>query len=125
MRSPFVEPTLAVLLLTLAVPVAGQQATSEIGGRVVDQNGGVLSGVAIVLTNEQTGMLRQTTTGPDGSYLASQLFPGRYLIVASLSGFRQGERPGVVVQVGNTLTSISRWTLERLRKRLPSGRRLL
>jgi hypothetical protein len=46
MRSPFVEPTLAVLLLTLAVPVAGQKATSEIGGRVVDQNGGVLSGVA-------------------------------------------------------------------------------
>jgi Carboxypeptidase regulatory-like domain len=100
----FLELTLAVLLLTLAPPSAGQQATSEIRGRAADQNDGGLAGVTVVLTNEDTGTLRETTSGADGSYLASQLVPGRYRIVASLRGFRKLELPGLVLQVGTTLT---------------------
>ena len=104
MRTLFLESVIAVLLVTLGTPVAAQQATSEIRGRVADQNGAVLPGVTIVLTNEDTGTLRETTSGADGSYFASQLVPGRYDIVARLAGFRKLERPGLVLQVGTTLT---------------------
>jgi hypothetical protein len=104
MRRLFLEFAFAVLLVTLATPVAAQQATSEIRGRVLDQNGGVLPGVTIVVTNEETGTLRETTTGADGSYFASQLVPGRYRIVARLAGFRTLERPGLVLQAGTMLT---------------------
>jgi hypothetical protein len=98
------EFTLAVLLLTLAAPSAGQQSTSEIRGRAADQNSGALAGVTVVLTNEDTGTRRETTTGADGSYLASQLVPGRYRIVASLPGFQTLKLPGLVLQLGTTLT---------------------
>ena len=101
----FLEFTLAVLLLAGAAPAVARQTTSVIRGRVTDQNGDALPGVLIILTNEETGMLRETTTGADGSYLASQLAPGRYLIVAKLRGFRTVERSAVALQVGVTLTS--------------------
>ena len=58
----------------------------------------------MVLINEDTGTRRETTTGADGSYLASQLVPGRYRLVASLPGFRAHELPGLVLRVGTTLT---------------------
>ena len=78
--------------------------TSEIRGRVVDQTGAVLPGVTVVLTNEDTGVFRETISGADGSYFATQLIPGRYRILAKLSGFRTLERPGLVLQLGTTLT---------------------
>ena len=33
-------------------------------------------GVAIVVTNEETGVFREVTSGADGTYFASQLVPG-------------------------------------------------
>ena len=95
--------SLIVLFFATATPAA-QQGTSEIRGRVVDQHGGVLSGVTIVLTNEDTGVFREVRSGVDGGYFASQLAPGRYRIVGRREGFRTLERPGLVLQVGTTLT---------------------
>src|SRR6266566_6435801 len=92
------------LLLATALPVLAQQGTSEIGGRVTDQQGAVLPGVSIVITNEETGVFREVTSGTDGSYFASQLTPGRYRIAAKLASFRTFERGGLVLAVGKTLT---------------------
>ena len=36
-----------------------QQGTAELQGRVLDQQGGMLPGVAIVVTNQETGQFRQ------------------------------------------------------------------
>jgi hypothetical protein len=104
MRTLFLESVVAVVLVALATPVAAQQATAEIRGRVVDQNGGVLPGVVIVLTNEDTGLFRETSSGADGSYFASQLAPGHYRVIGKLVGFRTLQRPGLVLQAGTTLT---------------------
>src|SRR6267142_5982318 len=92
------------LLLATALPVLAQQGTSEIGGRVADEQGAVLPGVSIVITNEETGVFRDLTSGSDGSYFASQLTPGRYRISATLAGFRAFERGGLLLAVGKTLT---------------------
>jgi hypothetical protein len=64
----------------------------------------VLPSVSVILTNEETGVFRETISGADGSYFASHLVPGRYRMVAKLGGFRQVERPGLVLQLGATLT---------------------
>jgi hypothetical protein len=95
--------TLCVALLLVA-PVAAQQGTSEIGGRVVDQQGAVLPGVAIVVTNEDTGVFREVVSGADGSYFLSQMVPGRYRVTARLEGFKSLERQGIVIEVGRTQT---------------------
>src|SRR5712691_10210166 len=76
-RVPLVS-VLAAFLLAAATPLLAQQGTAEIGGKVADEQGGALPGVAIVITNEDTGAFRDVTSGSDGSYFASQLTPGRY-----------------------------------------------
>ena len=61
-----------------------QQATSEVRGRVVDSQGGVLPGVTVTVTNQETGFLRETVTSGDGVYFISGLVPGVYEIAAEL-----------------------------------------
>jgi hypothetical protein len=85
-----------------AQSATAQQGTSEIGGKVTDQQGAVLPGVAIVVTNQDTGALRELVTGPDGSYFVSQIVPGRYRIRARLEGFKSFERPDILLEVGTT-----------------------
>jgi hypothetical protein len=85
-------------------PLYAQRGTAEIGGRVLDEQGGVLPGASIVITNEATGVYREVTSGADGSYFASQLTPGRYRIAAKLASFRPFERRGLVLEVGKMLT---------------------
>jgi hypothetical protein len=103
MRTRFVGLALP-LLIALALPALAQQGTADIAGRVTDEQGAVLPGVAIVVTNEETGQFREITTSAEGTYLASQLVPGRYKLVAQLPGFRTGERSSLILPVGITLT---------------------
>src|SRR3954469_23966521 len=91
------------LCLSAAVSLA-QQGTAEIAGKITDEQGAVLPGVAIVVVNEDTGVFRDLVSGPADTYFASQLVPGRYKITAKLQGFQTTERAGLVVQVGKTLT---------------------
>ena len=90
------------LFLWAAAPAGAQQGTSSIGGKVTDQGGGVLPGVAITLVNEDTGLTRDLITGAEGSYLASQITPGRYRVTAKLAGFKTLERRNIVLEVGHT-----------------------
>jgi hypothetical protein len=95
-----------VALLVLAQPVASlaQQGTAQITGKITDPQGAVLPGVSVVITNEETGAVRELTTSAEGTYSASQLMPGRYAVTARLTGFRTMDRTALVLQVGNTLT---------------------
>src|SRR4030095_3430853 len=79
---------IASFLLATAFPVLAQQGTSEIGGRVTADQASLLPGVSIVITNEETGVFREVTSGADGSYFASQLIPGRCRIAAKLASVR-------------------------------------
>jgi hypothetical protein len=99
-----IATVLAVILFMAATPLLAQQGTAEIGGKVTDESGAVLPGVAIVVTNEATGVFREVISSEAGAYFVSQLVPGRYKITAKLPGFRGTERGGLILQVGNTMT---------------------
>src|SRR5881396_71630 len=92
------------VILCAAAPSLAQQGTAEIVGRVTDTQGAVLPGVAIVVTNEESGVYREVVTGPDGSYSTAHIVPGRYRISAQLAGFRGLDRRGISVSVGGTVT---------------------
>ena len=94
----------AVLGWLLAVPAVAQQGTAELRGRVLDQQGGALPGVAVLVTNEDTGVFREVVSSMDGSYFAGQLLPGTFRVTAELTGFRRFERRGLVIGVGRTIT---------------------
>ena len=98
-------PLLAALMFLGTASLAfAQQGTAQISGKVSDDQGAVLPGVTIVVTNEATGAVRELISSPEGTYLASQLVPGPYKVVARLPGFRTGERSGLLLQVGTTMT---------------------
>jgi len=94
----------AVFVCAFARPALAQQGTAEIGGKVADEQGAILPGVSILITNEETGVFREVVSGADGSYFAPQLVPGRYRVSAKLAGFRAMDRGGLILQVGKTLT---------------------
>src|SRR5215213_7568178 len=104
MRRLLVGLVLGTFLCAAAVPLLAQQGTSEIGGKALDDQGGVLPGVTVIITNEETGRTREITSGADGSYFASQLVPGRYKISARLPSFRNFERGGLVLAIGQRMT---------------------
>lgn len=89
-------------LIFLARPAAAQQGTSELRGRIADAQGGVLPGVSVTVTNQDTGMFRNTMSGEDGSFIASGLVPGTYAVSAELQGFKKFERRDVRLEVGKT-----------------------
>ncbi|MEO8679464.1 MAG: carboxypeptidase regulatory-like domain-containing protein [Vicinamibacterales bacterium] len=103
MRRVLVGSVLA-LLFTLAAPLYAQQGTAQIAGKITDEQGSVLPGVSIVVTNEDTGVFREVASSSEGTFFASQLVPGRYKLAARITGFQALERSGIVVSVGNTAT---------------------
>jgi len=94
---------LGVFLYGTALAFA-QQGTAEIVGKVTDTQNAVLPGVAIVVTNEDTGVYREVVTTANGSYSVTQIVPGRYRISARLEGFKSLDRRGISVAVGVTTT---------------------
>ena len=87
------------LLVGLAAP-AFAQGDATILGTVFDQAKAVLPGVTVTVTNEATGIARDTVTGPEGDFVIPTLPPGTYTIAAELSGFQPQTRSGVTLLIG-------------------------
>lgn len=98
-----VSATLVGLCVLLLVSVASaQQGTSSIRGQVADEQGGVLPGVNLVVTHQESGVYREMVSNPDGSYFLTGILPGPYVVTAKLSGFKAYERRDVLLEVGRT-----------------------
>jgi hypothetical protein len=78
------------------------QATGAVAGLVSDTSGGVLPGVTVDVTNQDTGQVRTAVSSNDGFYTIPLLTPGRYEVKATLGGFRTTVRAGIVVVVNET-----------------------
>src|SRR5688500_11641699 len=77
-----------------------QQGTADLRGRVVDSQGGVLPGVAIVVRHQESGLFRESVSSADGTFLMSGMTPGVYEVTAELAGFRKYSQRDVRLQVG-------------------------
>lgn len=94
--------TVVMLLGTTATAALAQQGLTELRGRVTDEQGGALPGVAILITNQDTGTFREVITSGDGSFFAAQLLPGTFTVSAELAGFAPYERTDFPLGVGRT-----------------------
>ena len=70
----------------------GQAGTAAISGTVTDQQGAVLPGVTVTVTNTATGAVRSTVTNDAGGYQMLALPPGEYDVRVELEGFRTAVR---------------------------------
>lgn len=101
-ESVFRRLTLAVVgLFFLGGAVAlAQLTTGTISGTVTDASGAAVPGATVTIQNADTGITRNTTTGPTGRYEAPNLPVGRYEVRASSTGFQTSVRAGIELTVG-------------------------
>ena len=74
-------------------------STSQISGAVQDASGAAIASAQIRLMQTETGQVRATTTGADGSYLFPNLVIGPYRMEVSKEGFATYVDTGIVLNV--------------------------
>ena len=92
----------SMLLMALAVPGYSQETTGTILGALVDQTGGVLPGVKVVITAVDTGRTREVVTNDVGQYTAN-LPIGSYEISFLLPNFQPFTARGLSLHVNDRL----------------------
>jgi hypothetical protein len=95
---------LLAVLLTVGLapsPVNAQILYGSLVGNVVDQNGAIMPGVSVKITNNGTALQLETTTDAAGSYVFRNLLPGAYDMTLSLKGFKEIRQEGIIISAGN------------------------
>jgi hypothetical protein len=99
--------TISTLLVLVATFLTSTQlladVTGSITGVVRDRSQAVVTGARVQVTNVQTNVSQDTTTGADGSYHFLALSPGSYKITATASGFRAYNATDITLQVNDQL----------------------
>jgi len=92
----------AAVLAALVTPAFAQQG--QINGVITDSSGGVVPGVTVTATEQQTGLSTDTVSGANGRYTFPSLRPAVYEIRAALTGFRTIRRTGLELSAYQNLT---------------------
>ncbi len=93
------------LVSTLSLAAAAQTAaTGTIAGTVTDASGAIVPNAPVVITDTDTGAVRNITTNADGSYTVTFLQPGHYEVVLGGGGFGKVDRKNLNLTVGQILT---------------------
>jgi hypothetical protein len=100
-----VAATGAIVLVASVASVASAQTTGAVlQGTVADEQGAVLPGASVTVTNSATGASRTGVTDSRGYYRAAALVPGPYEVRVELSGFDTTVRRGLVLSIGEEVT---------------------
>jgi hypothetical protein len=96
--------TAFILSLTLGSSAFAQSTAinGTIEGTVKDEQGALLPGVTVTVTNVDTGEQRVVVTNENGLYRAPLLSLGTYRVAAELQGFKKFEQQGVSLRAGQT-----------------------
>jgi hypothetical protein len=87
----------------LCLGLWAQERFGEIGGTISDPSGAAVPNAKVTLNNNDTNRVITLKSGTSGSYIATNLEPGRYKIRVEASGFSAYEIPAVSLLVGKTL----------------------
>ncbi|WP_299810504.1 TonB-dependent receptor [uncultured Shewanella sp.] len=103
------QKTLAALavgsVLFLSAPAA--MAADGLGvmqGHITTEAGSNLSNAKVIIKHETKGIVRETTTGANGSFSLKGLPIGKYTVTISKDGYYQVSEQHIAVTMGNALT---------------------
>ncbi len=89
------------LALGLASSARAQNSNSgDIRGTVTDASGRVVPGVAVTVTDNDTGVITKYVTNNDGLYDTNSILPGSYTVLFNKGGFDSYKIGPVALQVG-------------------------
>ena len=94
-------------LLVIMIPcfaTAQSSGTGALTGTVTDSSGAVIPNVTVTVSSLDTGQVRTTFTGGNGSYQMPLLLPGNYSVKFEAAGFESATFPSVTVTVTETGT---------------------
>jgi hypothetical protein len=94
------------LMLTVFLPclVFAQSYRGSIRGKVYDPSGALVPNAKVTAQNINTGLSRETVTGPDGAYVLAELPAGRYNVLVEAAGFAKPTQT-MIVEVGLDTTA--------------------
>ena len=97
---------IALLAIVLLIPIAGfaQAISGDLTGTITDPSGAAVPSVAVVATNDATGVKASVVTNASGVYRFSNLPVGRYTLTGSATGFSTATLKGLDVTLGNVST---------------------
>ena len=103
MKHVFIIAACVALLAAFAPNLRAQQAAATLSGVLSDPNGAVVFGALVTLTQQSTGVRRETTTNGEGLYTLTNLAAGDYRLGVKANGF-QAVPLNVTLQVGQSTT---------------------
>ena len=92
MKSLITGPCMAAFVVVLLSPVrvhAQAVANAQMHGLITDPTGAVVAGVQIKATQKETGQVRTTVSGGDGSYVLPNLPVGPYALEATAQALQE------------------------------------
>ena len=95
---------IAIFLLAINTLVIAQMTMATLSGMVTDETAAVLPGVQVTVVNRETGNRRAVTTDAGGRFVLTQLAPGPYEVIATISGFDTLRRSGITLAIGQEAT---------------------
>jgi hypothetical protein len=94
---------LIVLTVFSSAGLLYADVTGSIQGIVRDRSEGAIVGAQLTITNTQTNLKYQATTGPDGSYHVLALPAGTYTLTVTATGFRPFTETNIEVKVNDQM----------------------
>ena len=96
-----ISSVLLVFTVLAGAPALDAQAVSiaSVTGRVIDEQGALVSGAQVKITRVDTGTVYNTTTNTDGIYALPNLPIGAYTLQAGSPGFQTYVQTGILLRV--------------------------
>ncbi|MSO22389.1 MAG: carboxypeptidase regulatory-like domain-containing protein [Acidobacteria bacterium] len=89
---------LACLLPTVMIPALSEaQDFFGFRGRITDPSAAIISGAAIKVTEEKSGLTKSTVSNELGEYELRGIFPGTYTMEVETTEFKKYQNKGVIV----------------------------
>jgi hypothetical protein len=93
------------MVIGLSAWLFGQAYFGTVSGELTDATGAVVSGVRVVLTDQQKGYTFDTTSDSSGRYLFRSIPPGQYSVTAEARGFGKTVSPRLNVDINQNATA--------------------
>src|SRR5687768_1827484 len=100
---PFRSFAVSLVILSLCAVTYAQGGNSTVRGNVRDQQGNVVSGATVTLSNPQRNFSRTQTTSDDGTYNFNQVPPDIYMVQVEAAGFKKTSVMDVRASVDTTV----------------------
>lgn len=93
-----------LVLILSSIPAFGQVATGSLSGTVADSSGAVIANAEVLLSNDATGVSRQTVSNGVGYFNFAAVQPGSYSVTITAPGFKLWLRKSIVINQAENRT---------------------